>query len=233
MPDVTERPPNVSMTYVTKDAFTRLLCTDGVATPFELAVRKGILDRSGGPTKKVMGSLDALRHKLLRGSVTVADRLRIPIDELLGVCLYRVLQNGSLLAVPRDVAAFFQRVVDARLMELLPWQYLMSTERYENVIDLSIHKFGLTKTECSLATGYVDGVTTFTLADARLLYGPVAPPRPILASWCLRVGAIRTRSAHGPVTSIQCPSSASSQEAPPFFFTPGRPCPWGRCDGLS
>ena len=111
----------------------------------------------------------------------VMERLGIAIDELLGVCLYRIIQNGSCQGVPRDVTVFFQHAIDDGLLELLPWRYLMSEKRYFEVIDLSIAKFGLTDTGCSLATGYVDGVATLGLDDARALYGAMTPPRPILA----------------------------------------------------
>ena len=170
-----------SMTFVMKDAFTRILCRDGCATKFALAVRRGILDSSPAPTKAVMGSLAAMRSKALAGSIATAERLGIAIDELLGVCLYRIIQNGSCQGVPRDVTVFFQHAIDDGLLELLPWRYLMSEKRYFEVIDLSIAKFGLTDTGCSLATGYVDGVATLGLDDARALYGAMTPPRPILA----------------------------------------------------
>jgi len=126
-----------------------------------------MMDSPGSSAKdSVSESMDA-EYNIVNDN---GARARLPCHDIVAVHIRRVLDGRSVTCVPSPVRELVESWIQSEAAEGLPWSRLMNTQRYDEILGMAAHAFGM------------------SLAAVKKQVGPCSPPQLILQSfvrsWC-------------------------------------------------
>jgi hypothetical protein len=218
--------------YALSDIFAGLLDVDGVPSSMDLAVA------GCGSVEDVLGAVEDLRVEVfgdandkIRGFISPttttsshyqhARRLDCTVFHLEAIYMQRVIEDASLQRIEPVVVTYMQRMIDAGLHTLLPWKLLMHESQFYEIVTRCVYAFGLNDPDCTLATGYDDGISEpLNIEASRLAGGVPCAPRVVLQKFIAALGrdpdTICARQA--PIDLMHFVGSLASHSA--WFFNP-------------